>query len=151
MFESKLAELGIQLHEVEDRGKPYVGFVQTGSYVYLSGHGPDGGGKVWNGKVGVELSIDQGYAAARGCAINLLSTLKTAIGDLSKVKKIVKVLGMVNCNEGFAHQPEVINGCSDLFQQVFAERGRHARSAVGVAGLPRNWPVEIEMIVEIEH
>ena len=143
--------MGIALKEVRDRGKPYVGYVRTGNYIYLSGHGPEWEGKVWAGKVGAEYTVEEGYEAARGCALNLLSTLASAIGDLGRVKQIVKVLGFVNCEAGFANQPEVINGCSDLLRELFGEqKGRHARSAIGVNALPRNMPVEIEMIVEIE-
>ena len=150
MPENKLKELGIQLKEVKDAGKAMVGYVQTGNYIYISGNGPDWDGKVWDGKVGAEYTVEEGYEAAKGCALNLLSVLKTAVGDLNRVKRIVKVLGMVNCTDGFRNQPDVVHGCSDFLQEIFGEKGRHARSAVGVYGLPRNWPVEIEMIVEIE-
>lgn len=138
MPENKLKQLGIELPDVKDRGRPVAGFVHTGSYVYISGNGPDWGDKVWDGKVGREYSVEEGYEAARACAYNLLAVLKSAIGDLSRVKRVVKLLGMVNCTEGFRNQPEVIHGCSDLLIQVFGEKGRHARSAVGVFGLPRN-------------
>lgn len=118
--------------------------------VYLSGHGPDKpeGGQV-TGKLGSDLTIEQGQQAARLVGISLLSTLKNEIKDLNKVKTIVKVLGMVNAVPTFERHSQVINGFSDLMVQVFGESGKHARSAVGVSSLPANIPVEIEMIVEL--
>jgi enamine deaminase RidA (YjgF/YER057c/UK114 family) len=101
------------------------------------------------GKVGRDLTIDQGYRAARRTAIALITSLKAEIGDLRKVQRVVRVFGMVNAVEGFTQQPEVINGASDLLVAVFGERGRHARAAVGMASLPRNIAVEIEMVVEV--
>lgn len=130
----------------------YVKFVRTGNLVFLSGHGPEDkakGGYI-TGKLGRDLSIEEGYAAARLTAISLLSTLQAAIGDLSKVKRIVKVLGMVNATDHFTDQPKVINGFSDLMVAVFGDAGKHARSAVGMASLPMNMAVEIEMVVEVE-
>ncbi len=102
------------------------------------------------GKLGKDLTIEQGQEAARITGINLIAKLKSAIGDLNKVKRIVKVLGMVNCTENFTDQPRVMNGFSDLMVAVFGEKGKHARSAVGMAALPMNMAVEIEMIVEVE-
>ncbi len=102
------------------------------------------------GKVGRELTQQQGYDAARSCGLFLLETLKQAVGNLDRVKGIVKILGMVNATDDFSNQPEVVNGCSDLMVAVFGEKGRHARSAVGMSSLPRGIPVEIEMIVEVE-
>jgi enamine deaminase RidA (YjgF/YER057c/UK114 family) len=150
--EAKLKELGITLPVM---GKPvanYVKYVQTGKLIYLSGHGPKNNkGEDITGKVGDGTSIEQGYDAARACGIQLLATLKDAVGgDLKKVKRIVKVLGMVNCTPGFTDQPKVINGFSDLMVAVFGEKGKHARSAVGMNALPNNIVVEIEMIVEVE-
>jgi enamine deaminase RidA (YjgF/YER057c/UK114 family) len=150
--ESNLKKLGITLPEM---GKPvanYVKYVQTGKLIYLSGHGPkNSNGEDITGKVGYFTSIEDGYLAARACAIQLLSTLKEATGgDLKKVKRIVKVLGMVNSTPDFTDQPKVINGCSDLLVAVFGEKGKHARSAVGMNSLPNNIVVEIEMIVEVE-
>ncbi len=150
-IESRLKELGIKLITPSAPVANYVKAVRVGNMVYLSGHGPDkpGGGLV-TGKVGSDLTLEQAREAARLVGISLLSTLKAEIGDLNKVKRIVKVLGMVNAIPTFENQPQVINGCSDLMVEVFGENGRHARSAVGVASLPSNIPVEIEMIVELK-
>ena len=149
--EQRLAELGITLRTPEPPVANYVHAVRSGNMVYLAGHGPrkpEGG---WlTGKVGRDIDIEAGYAAARLTGINLLSSLKAEIGDLNRVRRIVKVLGMVNSAESFTEQPSVMNGFSDLMVEVFGERGRHARSAVGMAALPFNIPVEIEMIVEID-
>ncbi|MEY4335455.1 MAG: hypothetical protein RLZZ45_374, partial [Bacteroidota bacterium] len=129
----------------------YVKFVQVGKTAYLSGHGPDkpGGGQV-AGKVGKELTLEEGQAAARLAGISLLSTLKGQIGDLNQVKRIVKIVGLVNCESGFAQQPQVMNGCSNLMVEVFGERGRHVRTSVGTNALPNNMAVEIEMVVELK-
>jgi enamine deaminase RidA (YjgF/YER057c/UK114 family) len=150
--ESKLKELGISLPVMSKPVANYVKYVQTGKLIYLSGHGPKNSkGEDITGKVGDGATIEQGYEAARACAIQLISTLKDATGgDLKKVKRIVKVLGMVNCTSGFTDQPKVMNGCSDLLVGVFGEKGKHARSAVGMNALPNNIMVEIEMIVEVE-
>ncbi|GCC51141.1 RidA family protein [Chryseotalea sanaruensis] len=149
--EKKLKELGIELITPTRPIANYVKAVRAGNFVFLSGHGPSkADGTLITGKVGKELSTEQGAEAARLTAISLLSTLKAEIGDLSKVKRIVKVLGMVNCTESFTDQPKVINGFSDLMVQVFGEKGKHARSAVGMFALPSNMAVEIEMIVEVE-
>lgn len=149
--EARLKELGITLIKPSAPVANYVKAVRVGNLVYLSGHGPDkpDGGLVI-GKVGSDLTLEQAKDAARLVGISLLSTLKGEIGDLNKVKRIVKVLGMVNAIPTFEKQPQVINGCSDLMVEVFGENGRHARSSVGVASLPSNIPVEIEMIVEIK-
>lgn len=150
--ESKLKELGITLPVMSKPVANYVKYVQTGKLIYLSGHGPKNNkGEDIAGRVGDGTSIEQGYDAARACGIQLLATLKDATGgDLKKVKRIVKVLGMVNCTPGFTDQPKVINGFSDLMVAVFGEKGKHARSAVGMNALPNNIVVEIEMIVEVE-
>ena len=119
--------------------------------MFLSGHGPTKpDGTYITGKVGQDLTIQQGYDAAKLTAIGLLSTLKAEIGDFNKVKRVVKVLGMVNCNSDFADHPKVINGCSDLMVAVFGDKGKHARSAVGMNSLPMNTSVEIEVIIELE-
>jgi len=150
--EARLAELGIQLHEPGPPVANYVKAVTAGSLVFLAGHGPakpDGG--YVTGKVPVDLSIEEGYQAARLTAIDLLSSLKAEIGDLSRVKRIVRVFGMVNSAPDFGQQPQVINGASDLLVEVFGpDRGKHARAAVGMAALPVGIAVEIEMVVEIE-
>lgn len=129
----------------------YVKFVQVGNLVYLSGHGPDkpGGGQVY-GQLGKNLTVEEGQAAARLTGISLISTLKGYIGDLNKVKRVVKVLGLVSCDPSFTQQPQVMNGFSNLMVEIFGDRGRHARSSVGVASLPNNIPVEIEMIIELK-
>ncbi|MGI6631693.1 MAG: RidA family protein [Bacillota bacterium] len=148
--EQRIKELGYVLPTGRKPMANYVLWKRVGNMVYLSGHGCNGEEETWVGKVGKDLTVEQGYEAARSCGLALLATLKSAIGDLDKVKNIVKVLGMVNSADDFGDQPKVINGASDLFVEVFGEKGRHARSAVGMAGLPRNIPVEIEMIVEVE-
>ena len=127
----------------------YVTSVRVGSLLFLAGHGPSSGTPA--GKVGKDLSLEQGYQAARATGLNLLATARAALGSLDKVKRVVKVLGMVNSASGFTDQPKVINGFSDLIVEVFGESvGKHARSAVGIAELPNNIPVEIEMILEVE-
>lgn len=149
--EARVKELNITLIKPSAPVANYVKAVRVGNMLYLSGHGPDKpeGGLVI-GKVGVDLTLDQAKDAARLVGISLLSTIKAEIGDLNKVKRIVKVLGMVNAIPTFDKQPQVINGCSDLMVEVFGENGKHARSAVGVGSLPSNIPVEIEMIVELK-
>jgi enamine deaminase RidA (YjgF/YER057c/UK114 family) len=149
--DDKLKALNIVLQAPSSPVANYVKFVKTGNLIFLSGHGPaKTDGSYITGKLGRDLSIEEGYAAARQTGISLLSTLKAAIGDLSKVKRIVKVLGMVNGTENFVDQPKVINGFSDLMVAIFGDKGRHARSAVGMASLPMNMAVEIEMVVEVE-
>lgn len=149
--EQKLQELNIVLPPVSKPVANYVKFVKTGNLIFLSGHGPQKtDGTYITGKLGANLTIEEGYAAARQTAINLLATLKDAIGDLNKVKRIVKVLGMVNGTDSFTDQPKVINGFSDLIVAVFGEKGKHARSAVGMSSLPLGMCVEIEMVVELE-
>jgi len=129
----------------------YVPAVRTGNLVFLSGHGPfKEDGSLITGKVGADLTVEQGYETARRIAIGLLGSLKAEIGDLGKVNRIVKLLGLVNCTPEFADQPKVINGASDLLVEVFGDKGKHARSAVGTNALPLNIAVEIEMIVEVE-
>ena len=125
--------------------------VRSGNLLFLSGKGPlKEDGNYIKGKVGVDLTIEQGYEAARITGINQLSVLKSTLGDLRKVKRIVKVLGMVNSNSDFTDHPKIVNGYSDLMVEVFGDRGKHARAAVGMGSLPSNIAVEIEMIVEVE-
>ena len=146
----RLNELGIELATPRPPQANYVSAVRTGNLIFLAGTGPylpDGG--LVNGKVGGELTVEQGYAAARWAMLALLANLQAELGDLERVARVVKLLGMVNCTVDFTRQPEVINGASDLLVEVFGERGRHARSAVGMFALPRNIAVEIEMIVEV--
>ena len=124
--------------------------VQTGNLIFLAGKGPMGpDGVEVRGKLGADLTIEEGYAAARTTAINQLAVLKAMLGDLSRVVRVVKVLGMVNSHPDFVDQPAVINGFSDLIVEVFGDRGRHARAAVGMATLPRGQAVEIELVVEV--
>jgi len=149
--ETKLKEKGIVLTAP---GKPvanYVNAVRVGNLLYLAGKGPTKpDGSNITGKVGKDLTIEQGYEAARLTALNHLAVLKAELGSLNKVKRIVKVLGMVNCTEDFKDQPRVINGYSDLMVEIFGDKGKHARSAVGMYALPMNIAVEVEVIVEVE-
>ena len=149
--EARLAELGIKLPPAPNPVANYVNGVRTGNLIFLAGKGPrHADGSEITGKLGADLDIAEGYEAARLTAINQLAVLKEMLGDLGKVKRVVKVLGMVNSDPGFIDQPAVINGYSDLIVEVFGERGKHARAAVGMASLPRGQAVEIEMIVEID-
>ena len=149
--EEKLKEMGIELSTPPTPMANYMPSVQTGNLVFLSGHGPiKDDGTMIVGRVGEDLRMDEGYQAARRVAIALLASLKAAIGELSKVVRVVKLLGMVNSTAVFTDHPKVINGASDLLVDVFGDKGKHARSAVGMNVLPGNIPVEIEMIVEIE-
>ena len=149
--EAKLEALGLTLPPVSAPIGSYVTCKRQGDLLYLSGAGPIVQGEVlYRGKVGAEITPDVGYEAAKVSALNLIAALKAALGDLSKVKSIVKLLGLVACADGFYGQPGVINGASDLLFEVFGEKGRHARSAIGVFSLPMNIPVEIEMIVEVQ-
>jgi len=150
-IDKKLTELGIELPKTPKPLANYVNAVRVDNTIYLSGKGPrKADGTFITGKVGKDMTIEEAQQAARLVGINQLATLKEFIGNLDKVKRIVKVLGMVNCTTDFTQQPIVINGFSDLMVAVFGEKGRHARSAVGMGSLPANIPVEIEMIVEIE-
>jgi enamine deaminase RidA (YjgF/YER057c/UK114 family) len=149
--EQKLKELGIELPTPAKPIANYVSAVRTGNLIFLAGKGPSkADGSYITGKPGKDLTIEQGYEAARLTAINQLAALKAAIGDLSKVKRVVKVLGMVNSDQDFKDHPKVINGFSDFIVAVFGEKGKHARSAVGMCSLPMNMAVEVEMIVEVE-
>lgn len=148
--EYRLQELNISLPEMSEPVASYVKYVQTGNLIFLAGHGPCGG-EFKRGKVGRDLTVEEGYAAARLTGVCMLATLKHAVdGDWSRVKRIVKVTGMVQCTDDFENQPEVVNGFSDLMVEVFGEKGKHARAAVGMVSLPRNIPIEVEMIVEVE-
>lgn len=149
--EQQLKKLNISLPAVSQPIANYVKFVRTGNLIFLAGHGPTGAnGVTITGKVGAELSIDEGYQAARTTAISLLATLQQALGSLNRVKRIVKVNGYVNCGSDFTQHPKVINGCSDLLVEIFGEKGKHARAAMGMNSLPNNMAVEIEMVVEVE-
>lgn len=150
-YDKKVEELGIKLAPPATPTANYVKAVRTGNLLYLSGHGPSrSDGTSITGKVGQDMTIEEGYDAARQAGIALLSTMKAELGSLNKVKRVVKVLGMVNCTSDFKDQSKVINGCSDLLVEVFGDNGKHARSAVGMNALPGNIAVEIEIIVELK-
>jgi len=149
--ERRIEELGIELKEPGPPVANYVNAVRTGNLIFMAGKGPTRpDGTRLTGKVGLDLSIEEGYEAAKLVAQAQLSALKVEVGDLNRVVRIVKVLGMVNCTPDFENQPEVINGFSDTMVEVFGERGKHARAAVGMGSLPRNIAVEIEMIIEVQ-
>lgn len=149
--EERIKELGIVLR---DPGVPianYLNSVKSGNIVFMSGNGPRRpDGSFITGKIGTDLTIEEGYEAARLTAIEQLSVLKAQIGDLNKVERIIKVFGMVNSEPSFTQHPAVINGFSDLMVEIFGERGRHARAAVGMGSLPMNIPCEIDMIVQVQ-
>ena len=148
--EARLEALGITLPSPPQPVANYVNGVRTGNLIFLAGKGPRyADGREITGKLGQDVSIEQGYEGARLTAINQLAVLKSMLGDLNKVKRIVKVLGMVNSDPDFVDQPKVINGFSDLMVEVFGDRGKHARAAVGMASLPRGQAVEIELVVEV--
>ncbi len=148
--EARLAELGITLPTPPSPVANYVNGVRTGNLIFLAGNPPKyPDGTELHGKLGVDVTIEEGYDGARMTAINQLAVLKAMLGNLNRVVRVVKVLGMVNSAPDFVQQPAVINGFSDLIVEVFGDRGRHARAAVGMASLPRGQSVEIEMIVEV--
>ena len=150
-IKDRLTELGITLETVPEPMGNYVHAVRTGKLLFLSGKGPrKAEGGVSTGKVGNDVTLEQGYQDARSVGITLMAVMENELGSLDGVKQIVKVLGMVNSAPDFTDHPKVINGCSDLFVEVFGDKGRHARSAVGMAALPSNITVEIEVIVEVE-
>jgi len=144
--EARIRELKLDLKTPSAPVANYVNAVRTGNLLFLAGKGPRG----VKGKVGRDVTIEQGYQHARAVGIDLLAVMRAELGSLDKVRRVVKVLGMVNAVPEFEDQPKVINGCSDLFVEVFGERGKHARSAVGMGSLPMGIPVEIECIVEVE-
>ncbi len=149
-IETRLAELGLRLPDAPAPAANYVPYVQTGSLVFISGQisaGPEG---LICGKLGADLEIDAGVAAARACGLALIAQLRTACGgDLTRLRRVVKLTGFVNCTPDFTDQPKVVNGCSDLMVAVFGEAGRHARAAVGAPSLPLGVAVEIEGIFDI--
>ena len=148
--EERLAALGLTLPEVAAPVAAYVPAVRTGSYVYTSGQLPMvGGALVATGKVGAEIDAETAKGLARTCALNAMAAVKSVVGDLSKVTRVVKVVGFVASAPGFTGQPGVVNGASELLGEVFGEAGQHARSAVGVAVLPLDAPVEVEVVVEV--
>jgi enamine deaminase RidA (YjgF/YER057c/UK114 family) len=150
-IEEKLAQMGLTLPSPAPPAGNYIGAVRVGTLLFVSGHGPRRQGEPYmTGKVGRDLTTEQAYEAAKVVMLNCLASVKRELGDLDRVKRIVKLLGMVNCTEDFTEHPRVINGASDLLVALYGEAGRHARSAVGMQQLPMNIPVEIEMIVEVE-
>ena len=149
--EKRLKQLGIDLGSVSAPIANYVNSVRTGNLLFLAGKGPRAvDGKRPQGKVGREYTAEQAYQHARTVGVDLLAVMKAELGSLDKVTRVVKMLGMVNAVPEFQDHPKVINGCSDLFVEVFGEAGKHARSAVGMGSLPMGIPVEIEVIVEVK-
>ena len=146
----KLQQLNITLPPVATPAAAYVPFVQTGSLIFLSGHIAKKDGKPWVGQLGATMTTDEGKAAARAVAIDLMGTLQAAVGDLNRVRRIVKVMSLVNSTNSFTEQHLVTNGASELLGEVFGDKGTHARSAFGVAQIPMGACVEIELIAEIE-
>ena len=146
---TRLEELQISLPPVATPAAAYVPFAQTGNLVFISGHISRKNGQVWAGQLGKNIQTEEGKAAARAVAIDLMGTLHAAVGDLNKIKRIVKVMSLVNSTADFTEQHLVTNGCSELLVQVFGEKGAHARSAFGVAQLPLGACVEIELIAEV--
>jgi enamine deaminase RidA (YjgF/YER057c/UK114 family) len=150
-IEARLKELKIELPPVPKPGGNYVHAVRTGNLLFLAGKGPSNpDGSVPKGKVGRDVTTADAYRHARSVGLVLLAVMKETLGSLDHVRRVVKVLGMVNSAPEFGEQPAVINGCSDLFVEVFGEKGRHARSAVGMGGLPGGITVEIEVIIEVD-
>ena len=148
--EKRLQELGLELPEPARPLGSYVTIVRSGDLLFTAGHLPVAvDGKPWQGKVGAECAIEDGAEAARLTGLNILATVRDAVGSLDQVTRVVKLTGFVNSAAGFNQQPAVINGCSDLFGEVFGDAGRHARSAVGVSELPLDTPVEIEAIIDV--
>ena len=151
IVEKKLAELGLSIPEAPKPVAAYVPAIKTGEYIYTSGQIPLVSGELkYKGKVGAEITLEQGYEAAKVCALNCLSVIKGLIGDLDKIEQVVKVVGFVNSAPGFNMQPKVVNGASELLGAVLGEKGFHARSAVGVNELPLDATVEVEMVVKVK-
>ena len=148
-IENRLTELGITLPDAPAPAANYVPFVQTGNLVFISGQISQNEAGLITGKLGDAMSVEQGAEAARRCGLALIAQLKAAIGDLDRVKRVVKLTGFVNSTPDFIEQPKVVNGCSDLMVQVFGDAGRHARAAVSAPSLPLGVSVEIEAVFEI--
>ncbi|HWG61035.1 MAG TPA: RidA family protein [Streptosporangiaceae bacterium] len=149
MIDQRLQELGIELPPVFPPAANYLGCVVDGDLVHVGGHGPIDGETMIRGKVGGDLTLEEGRQAARMAALSILATLRGDLGDLDRIARIVKVFGMVNVAPGFNQTPAVIDGCSDLLVDVFGTAGRHTRSAVGLAELPFDIAVEIELIARL--
>ncbi len=149
-YEEKLTEMGITIPEVPKPAAAYIPAKKVGNLVFCSGQGPSVEGKlIHTGKVGKEKTIQEGYEAARICALNCLAAVKALVGSLDKIEEIVQVRGFVNGAPDFGQQPEVINGASELLEKIFGEKGKHARCALGTSSLPRDITVELEMIVRV--
>jgi enamine deaminase RidA (YjgF/YER057c/UK114 family) len=149
-IDARLVELGIELPQVSKPVANYLGCKQVGDLLYVGGHGPVSARGIVCGKVGGSVTLEQGREAARDTALSMLATVQAELGSLDRVRQVVKVFGMVNCAPGFNRTPEVIDGCSDVLVAVFGEAGRHTRSAVGMAELPFDIAVEIEMVLQID-
>ena len=148
-FEAKLQEMGYTLKPIELNAGRLMLAVRTGNLVYTSGQVPNREGRAIKGKVGQDVSVEEGYEAAKLATLNCLESIRTVVGSLDNVVRIVKVFGMVNVAPDFDDTPSVIHGCSDLLIELFGEAGRHARSAIGLT-VPHNWAVEIEIIAEVK-
>ena len=150
-IENRLEEIGIELPPPVKPMANYVTTVQTGNLVFTSGHGPVSmSGELEKGQLGTDMTIEEGYQSARLVGLGLISTLKDTLGDLDRIKQVIKIVGFVNSTPDFLDHPKIVNGVSDLFVEVFGDKGKHARSAVGMVQLPGGIPVEVEVIVEIE-
>ena len=149
-IDARLAALGIELPPVSAPVANYLGCKRVGDLLYVGGHGPVTASGVVRGKVGGTISVEEARDAARATALSMLATVRAALGNLDRVRQIVKVFGMVNCAPGFNRTPEVIDGCSDVLVAIFGDAGRHTRSAVGMAELPFDICVEIEMVAQVE-
>jgi enamine deaminase RidA (YjgF/YER057c/UK114 family) len=147
---ARLTELGIELPASFPPAGSYLSCSRTGNLLFVGGHGPVDGATIVTGKVGSDLTVEQGRDAARMTALSILATIRDELGDLDRVRQIVKVFGMVNVAPGFTQTPAVIDGCSDVLIEIFGDAGRHTRSAVGLAELPFGIAVEIELIAEVE-
>jgi enamine deaminase RidA (YjgF/YER057c/UK114 family) len=151
MVEEKMKEMGITLPETVKPLAAYIPAIRTGDYVYTSGQVPFADGELkYSGKIGIDLSLEEGQKAAELCALNALSAIKSEIGDLNAIVRILKVTVFVNSADGFTEQPKVANGASEFLSKIFGEAGKHVRSAVGVNELPVNSAVEIEMMVKVK-
>jgi enamine deaminase RidA (YjgF/YER057c/UK114 family) len=148
--EQRLAELGIELPPAFPPVGNYLGCKRAGDLLHVGGHGPTTPSGVIRGKVGRDVSLERAREAARATALSMLATVRAEVGSLDRVRQVVKVFGMVNCAPGFNQTPAVIDGCSDVLVEIFGDAGRHTRSAVGLAELPFDICVEIEMIVQLE-
>lgn len=149
-IDARLKEIGVEIPDARPPAANYVAHVRTGDLVYISGQVPSTPDGLITGKLGADFSVEDGQRAARVCAIHLIAQMKSACGgDLDRVARVVKLTGFVNSTQDFPDHPAVINGCSDLMVEVFGDKGRHSRSAIGVANLPFNVAVEVEGIIEI--